>query len=228
MRADRGQGPRPPAFGETDGDRGQVHRIGDGQRRHRLKEGVAAGEGEHDPAWGEDGDGAGEGAQGVGEGAGFALQVFGSEPRHEVDQEPVGPLVAAGAAQPGDHRLRLTPGHDQVLGHQHRLPLTRTCRTRQQVEAVGRQPQLARLEVGIERLSCDGTILRLFRELEDAANDGVLGLTDSIADRIDALGFVLALPGEALLLVHDLQVMRGDAVCFKVIGPKVPPATVAP
>jgi hypothetical protein len=68
----------------------------------------------------------------------------------------------------------------------------------------------------LEKVTCSGRTLALFRRLEDAAGDNLMADAEQAADEIDALGFLVSIDGRESQTCLDLQVMNAVDVCFKV------------
>lgn len=67
----------------------------------------------------------------------------------------------------------------------------------------------------LERVSCSGATLALFRRLEDAANQNLIHDAEKAEREIEALDLFVVLDGGEKRRCQNLQLMNGTDVCFK-------------
>ena len=67
----------------------------------------------------------------------------------------------------------------------------------------------------LERISCSGATLALFRRLEDAANHNLIHDAEDAEKKIDALDFFAVLDHGEGRRCQSLQLMNGSDVSFK-------------
>jgi hypothetical protein len=73
----------------------------------------------------------------------------------------------------------------------------------------------------VEVLTCLGSTLALFHQLERMANENVIGEAERVSEQIDELGFLVdGLPGlSRSAQCNRLQLMNGADLCFRVNQP---------